>query len=115
MKIKKISMSKLLKMIHVLHTLRAELGISLVVFTSCMVIQDYKDIQRILVVGILAMLAGVIIKYLNTLYMKQLATKKGSKQRYTYLDKGGNPSIKVEDLPDIIQYLYELEEDKNGR
>lgn len=31
-------------------------------------------------------------------------------KRFTILDANGNPSIRKEDLPEIIEYLYELEE-----
>lgn len=36
-----------------------------------------------------------------------------NKRRFTTLDAKGNPSIKKEDLPEIIEYLYALEECDN--
>ncbi len=40
--------------------------------------------------------------------------KKTVNKRFVHLDDNGNPSIRTEDLPEIIEYLYRLEEAENG-
>lgn len=41
---------------------------------------------------------------------KALAEKKQIKiKKFTFLDELGNPSIRIEDLPEIIDFLYRLE------
>lgn len=45
---------------------------------------------------------------------KNLKRKKNSTKRFTYLDRDGNPSIRIEDLPEIVEYLYRLEEENEG-
>lgn len=43
------------------------------------------------------------IKHRNTRYVEQ-------RKRFTSLDKNGNPVVKIEDLPEIVDFLYRLEE-----
>lgn len=45
---------------------------------------------------------------------KRLKRIKKSDKRFTYLDKDGNPSIRIEDLQEIVEYLYRLEEQNEG-
>lgn len=45
---------------------------------------------------------------------KRLERKNSSGKRFTFLDDGGNPSIRIEDLPEIVDYLYRLEESNGG-
>lgn len=37
------------------------------------------------------------------------------KRRFVYLDEYGNKKIRFEDMPEIIQYLYEIEEDNSRK
>lgn len=112
---KKNVVEKLLDIVHLLYVLRTELLILFLTFMSCMVVSGSREIRGILVIGLICAIFNCAVKATNKLYMKRLSTKRGTVQRYTYLDKGGNPSIRVEDLPQIIQYLYELEEESSGR
>lgn len=46
-------------------------------------------------------------------YVK-LVSKSRGKKRFTFLDSEGNPTIMIEDIPEIVDYLYRLEEEEQN-
>lgn len=45
---------------------------------------------------------------LRTIHVEH--TVRRSEKRFTHIDQFGHPCINVEDLPEIVEYLYRLEE-----
>lgn len=62
----------------------------------------YQCLSFVLFVGVVLLLLRTIRKNVD-----QNDTK-----RFTHLDNNGNPCIKVEDLPEIVDYLYFIEEER---
>ena len=69
----------------------------------------------VVVIGvlILAMLGMLLSEYHRITLRNFYAANK--KRRFVYLDEYGNKKIRFEDMPEIIQYLYEIEEDNSRR
>lgn len=54
----------------------------------------------------------MVLRQLHREYLK-LMKKEIADKRFTHIDDFGNPYIKGEDLPEIVEYLYRLEEAEN--
>lgn len=45
---------------------------------------------------------------------KDLLRKSSGKKRFTFLDEEGNPTIYIEDIQQIVEYLYQIEEEEQN-
>lgn len=69
--------------------------------------------RALLLIDIILVLFCLAIRRMYTLYKHDKHEKSKPKRRFVFLDDNGNPTIKVEDLPEIIDYLHILEEGEN--
>lgn len=104
-----------LVILELLYEIRCTVVVLIFLFYMLETYTEYKYKYAALVLCIMIYAAGMALRYFHKLYKdierKDMVT---DIKRYTYLDKNGNPSIRTEDLPEIIDILYRIEEGRNG-
>lgn len=69
----------------------------------------------VVVIGVLLLVVlGMLLAEYHRITLRNFDSAK-KKRRFVYLDEYGNKKIRFEDMPEIIQYLYEIEEGNSRR
>lgn len=71
--------------------------------------QTQNDSSAVILFALILFWLCMVLRQVHNEY-KKLMRKEMARKRFTHLDGNGNPSIRTEDLPEIIEYLYRLEE-----
>lgn len=73
-----------------------------------------EQIHSIIILVLILVFVCIALRYWHKVYQRSYY-QIGEKKRFVVLDDNGNPSVRIEDLPEIVEYLYRLEVEESGK
>ena len=71
-----------------------------------------NDRTMVILLALVMFLVCMVLRQIHKEYLTMMRRELVHK-RFTHIDNYGNPYIKEEDLPEVVDYLYRLEEAEN--
>lgn len=71
-----------------------------------------NDRTMVILLALVMFWVCMVLRQIHKEYLTMMRRELAHK-RFTHIDSYGNPYIKAEDLPEVVDYLYRLEEAEN--
>lgn len=96
----------------VLYEIRDAVCIIVLGIAGISVCSDEIQQLGIYLIIVILVFACAWLRIVHSAFIK-LVNQSNKGKRFTFLDSEGNPTILIEDIPEIVDYLYRLEESQN--
>lgn len=81
---------------------------------GCSLSLNENDRTMVILLALVMFWVCMVLRQIHKEYLTMMRRELAHK-RFTNIDNYGNPYIKAEDLPEIVDYLYRLEEAENDK
>lgn len=73
-----------------------------------------NDRTMVILLALVMFWVCMVLRQIHKEYLTMMRRELANK-RFTHIDDYGNPYIKAEDFPEVVDYLYRLEEAENAK